>query len=253
MNIAVVTLDSLRYDVAERASTPNLRRLFEQCGAGTWRRVYAPATYTLPSHLSLFQGAIGPSNFGPEPVYNRSISSFFKIALPWRTAERGLYEVAPAENVVRGFREQGYRTVGVGGVGWFNPAYATSSFWRGQFFDEFYWDDRFSEHNRSSFEHQLETVGGLLEDSSRRPLFFFLNVAATHAPYREEEASTAGQERALEYVDEHWPKLISLLPKPCHVLLLSDHGDCFGEDGRWGHCFYHEKVMEVPMVHFVLS
>jgi hypothetical protein len=252
VNIAVVTLDSLRYDVAAEAPTRNLRSVFERCGAGSWRKVYAPATYTLPSHLSLLQGAIGPSNFGPEPVYNRTICSFFKIALPWRSGERGLYEVGPAENVVRGFRDQGYRTVGIGGVGWFNPAYATSNFWRGRFFEEFYWDDKFSEHSSSSFEHQLETVGQVLDAWDQRPLFFFLNVAATHAPYRGEEASTTGQGKALQYVDEHWPELIARLPRPCHVLLISDHGDCFGEDGRWGHAFYHEKVMEVPMIHFVV-
>ena len=34
------------------------------------------------------------------------------------------------------------------------------------------------------------------------------------------------------------------------VVMCGDHGDCLGENGLWGHGFYHPKVMEVPMAIF---
>src|SRR2546428_9201261 len=38
MNIAVVSLDSLRYDVAVNTPTPNLDGIFRRYEAGSWRR-----------------------------------------------------------------------------------------------------------------------------------------------------------------------------------------------------------------------
>jgi hypothetical protein len=29
--------------------------------------------------------------------------------------------------------------------------------------------------------------------------------------------------------------------------MCADHGECFGEEGFYGHSFYHPKVFEVPM------
>ena len=249
----MISLDSLRYDVAVEAPTPHLDEIFRSYDAGPWRRVFAQSTYTLPSHLSLLQGAIGPSNLDWEPVYDRRVCSFFKVALPWRAEQRALYEVPAAQNVVKGFERQGYRTIGIGGVGWFNPAYETSGFWKERFFQRFHWQPEFGEENPDSFVAQLGVAERELCDRDGSPLFFFLNVSATHDPYRGEPASKEGQGRALQYVDRHFPRLIELLPKPCHVLLWSDHGDCFGEDGVWGHGFPHEKVLEVPMVHFVAT
>jgi glucan phosphoethanolaminetransferase (alkaline phosphatase superfamily) len=85
------------------------------------------------------------------------------------------------------------------------------------------------------------------------PVFFFLNCPSTHTPYCVNGRSLDGQGKALQYVDAHIPTLIDLMPKPCHCFILADHGDCFGEDGLWGHNLYHEKVMEVPFIHFPLE
>jgi arylsulfatase A-like enzyme len=43
------------------------------------------------------------------------------------------------------------------------------------------------------------------------------------------------------------PELIEALPRPLWLVIMADHGDCMGEDGLWGHSFYHPKVMEIPM------
>jgi glucan phosphoethanolaminetransferase (alkaline phosphatase superfamily) len=63
------------------------------------------------------------------------------------------------------------------------------------------------------------------------------------------EPTVAGQVQALEYVDSHLPELLELLPDRCDLMILADHGECFGEEGLWGHSFYHPKVMEVPFAY----
>ena len=37
-------------------------------------------------------------------------------------------------------------------------------------------------------------------------------------------------------------------PDNGYIIIASDHGECFGEDGLWGHSFYHEKIMTVPII-----
>lgn len=60
----LVTWDSCRYDTYMKAHTPMLDRF------GPARRGWAMGTYTLPSHIAMFQGFL-PHVFGDEPLYNR--------------------------------------------------------------------------------------------------------------------------------------------------------------------------------------
>ncbi len=55
------------------------------------------------------------------------------------------------------------------------------------------------------------------------------------------------QRASLEYVDRELALLFTEL-KDYFAVICGDHGDCWGEDGLWGHGFYHPRVMEVPMV-----
>ena len=73
--------------------------------------------------------------------------------------------------------------------------------------------------------------------------------------YRPEDAKYGSmlqhaQIRAVEYLDTCLPSLLTAFPENTVVMVLSDHGEAFGEDGYWGHGVYHEKVMEVPMALF---
>jgi len=49
--------------------------------------------------------------------------------------------------------------------------------------------------------------------------------------------------------------MANLIAKPCHFIILGDHGTCFAEmdDGVTGHGFVHESVMTVPMCDFILE
>jgi hypothetical protein len=62
------------------------------------------------------------------------------------------------------------------------------------------------------------------------------------------------QAAALADLDAELPPLLAALRRrgPCFCLVLSDHGEAFGEDGRWGHRLVHPTVTTVPYAHFLL-
>lgn len=263
-SIVVVTLDSLRFDVAMEAYTPNMKHLLahhrfslEENPLENWRLVSAPSYYTLPSHISMlcgfqFPGTSDPKVPGP---FNRRKYNLFDIQ-----SKPARFCLPRCRSIPSGLRELGYRTIGIGGVDWFRDDRAASAFWRDEIFKEFYWDIKFSPRYPDSFESQIN----LLKDLSiKEQCFLFINVSTTHWPYRywdENENFLPGtpfdrdgnipvscQVKALEYIDSLIPSLIDVLPKPCNLILTSDHGDNFGEGGLWGHHYYHPKLMEVPM------
>lgn len=57
-------------------------------------------------------------------------------------------------------------------------------------------------------------------------------------------------------MDSHLPSVLELLPRPCHVLLWSDHGTLLGEElggePALGHGFYHPLVVTVVAADFML-
>jgi hypothetical protein len=118
-----------------------------------------------------------------------------------------------------------------------------------------------------------------------RPAFYLLNTGETHYPYAlpDEDPSmwprisgvhgvfkrldegggdepaffdeaTLGSLRdrqieAASYLDGVIAKLFDLVPRNTWVIVTSDHGELFGEDGFFGHGpIAHEKVLEVPFV-----
>ncbi len=55
--------------------------------------------------------------------------------------------------------------------------------------------------------------------------------------------------RSLEYLDGVFERLLERLPDDTRLIVTSDHGELFGEDGYFGHGpIAHEKVLEVPFV-----
>ena len=61
------------------------------------------------------------------------------------------------------------------------------------------------------------------------------------------------QRMAAEFLDGRLPGLFSSIPVNTLVVLCGDHGECFGEDGYWGHGVNHPKVLEVPLAIFRLD
>jgi hypothetical protein len=255
MNLALIVIDSLRFDTTQVATTPNFRSIFQKFSNDEyWVQVGANATYTLPAHIALLKDGRTPCRNQPDVPgpYNREKEILFRPQLAWREKD-ATYPTPEAPNIVKGFEKLGYRTVGIGGVHWFNTAFQTSAFWGGEYFQEFYWRPDFADDHPDGFENQLGLCEGLFENHRPDvPVFFFINIASCHFPYRRNERSVQGQARCLEYIDAHIQDLLQLLPLPCHVLIMADHGECFGEDGLWGHAIYHPKIMEIPMKSFIM-
>ena len=61
------------------------------------------------------------------------------------------------------------------------------------------------------------------------------------------------QVEAIEYLDGQLGALFRALPDNTVVVVCGDHGECFGEDGYWGHGVHHAKVYEVPLGIFRLD
>jgi arylsulfatase A-like enzyme len=85
------------------------------------------------------------------------------------------------------------------------------------------------------FKHLDEAGGGAGE-----PAFFD---DATMAKLRERQIEAA------RYLDGVMGRLFDLVPSNTWIVVTSDHGELFGEDGFFGHGpVAHEKVLEVPFV-----
>ncbi len=253
-SIVLITIDSLRYDVASIADTPNFKKLFKENNNSGWYKVGAQATYTLPAHISIFHAGLMPcdNRESTPPPFNRHKEKLFKAQLAWQRTTGAKFPTPAAPNIIKGFEKLGYRTIGIGGVNWFNNKFPTSNIWHKRYFNEFYWEEKFTEENFKSLEHQINLINKLKLKTEKKPIFLFLNISYTHAPYLGFGKSVLGQKASFEEVDKLLPNLLEVLPNKYHLMICGDHGECFGEDGLWGHGFYHPKVMEVPFAYINL-
>ena len=94
---------------------------------------------------------------------------------------------------------------------------------------------------------KIESIGGLRETDQK---VYFIGQDFLSFPHDEELLlyDFNKQIASVEYIDVGLGGLLSLLAKEKRktlVVVCSDHGECFGEDGLYGHGFYHPKVMEV--------
>ncbi|HZL41832.1 MAG TPA: sulfatase-like hydrolase/transferase [Verrucomicrobiae bacterium] len=108
---------------------------------------------------------------------------------------------------------------------------------------------RFGRHVRRDFVDGVTT-----------PWFLFVNFGETHHRFVYEGCSwydepfdygdanecKRKQRACLEYLDGQIQRLVQALPES-DLIICSDHGEAFGEDGLWGHGFHHPVIMEVPM------
>lgn len=254
-DVALVTLDTLRYDVARdalaRGQTPALAALLP---GGIWERRHTPGSFTYAAHHAFFAGFL-PTPEGPGP-HPRLFAARFPGS---ETTVDGTF-VFDAPDLVTGFAGLGYATVCIGGVGFFNQRSPLGRVLPG-LFAESHWEESFGVTDPSSTENQVRRVLEVLDRlPADRRLFLFLNVSALHQPNRifsegAREDSPATQAAALAYVDRWLPVALNALRRRAPVLciLCSDHGTAYGEDGYTGHRLGHAVVWTVPYAEFVLS
>ena len=261
MNFLLLVYDSCRYDVLEAAQTPVL---------DTYSRIVlaqAPANFTFASHQAFFVGFL-PNAVDNVPYYNRFCKQL--IGLPGigepQVVKDALMKVPSSWNLVRGFRDRGYQTVGTGAMNWFRQESLTADF------------EHFL-YTGTDADAQIDYL--LSEITPDKPFFGFINFGETHTPYwfkgksshcpvdvrarrmiwpPVEDGPTGQANEAFqhqvacaEYLDSRLPRLFQALPGETLVVLTADHGECFGEDGYWGHGVNHPKVFEVPLAIFRLD
>ena len=251
-DIALVTLDTLRYDVAVAAmaggETPVLAGLLPD----GWEERHSPGSFTYASHRSFFAG------FLPTPArpgrHERPLALEFAGS---ETTGPTTCRLA-GRDIVEGLSLKGYRTVCVGGVGFFDPATPLGADLTGRF-QEVHWEQRFGVAELRGFEAQIERVEQVLGREDDRLRFTFLNVSSLHQPNCHHlpgatEDSAETQRAALAYVDRHLARLLMALAavRDCWVILCSDHGTAYGDDGYVGHRLGHPVVWTVPYAEIVL-
>jgi hypothetical protein len=254
-DILFVTLDTLRYDVAaewlDRGRTPSLKRVLP---GGRWERRHSPATFTYAAHHAFFAGFL-PTPVTPGP-HERLFAARFAGS---ESSGPGTY-VFDAADLPSGLAAAGYHTVCLGGVGFFNPGAPLGRVLPG-LFAEASWEPGFGVTAPDGFRAQVEHLEKVIAAlPPEKPLFSFVNVASLHQPNLHYAPGKRADDReshgaALAYVDSVLPRLFALATsrgRPCQVIICSDHGTLYGEDGHTGHRVAHEHVWTVPYADFVL-
>ena len=275
-DIVLLVLDTLRYDVAQalhvEGRTPNLSRYL---GPEGWERRHSPASFTYAAHHAFFAGFLPtPARPGKHP---RLFAAAFEGS---ETTTEDTWVFAEA-TIPEALAARGYRTICAGGVGFFNQRTELGRVLP-SLFETSRWCREFSVVDYESTRHQFEWVASELADEDRRA-FVFVNVSAIHQPNcgyvpGKEADDLQSHAAALEYVDSQVPALFEALrvrsprsagepPAPqkhaieppalqsrdAFVIVTSDHGTAYGEDGYFGHRCAHPVVWEVPYAHFVLE
>ncbi len=261
-NFLLLTYDSCRYDVLSEAETPVLDSFSQVYSAQT------PANFTYAAHFAFFAGIL-PNVSDDVPFYNRFTRQLMGLAEVGETqvVVNSLVAVQSEWNLPIALQQRGYQTVGAGAMNWFRQKTLSQGF----------------EHFRFTGTDADGQIGFLLDRlDPARPFFAFINFGETHAPFwfagKEDEcpvdvrarimtwpprqgdgpvgrdnAAFQHQVRAAEFLDTRLPRLFSAIPDNTVVVLCADHGECFGEDGYWGHGVNHPMVLEVPLAIFRLD
>ena len=261
-SVLLISLDSCRYDTFATAHASG--GLPHLSAVAPLHKALAPSYFTYGSHAAFWMG-FTPGVIGTtQPWLNPKAGKLFRMAFAGHPGRDGVEGFRlGGSNIVEGFRQRGYLTLGCGAVDWFNTSSETGSV-LAKPFEHFYFAG-----NTWSLSHQLEWLDQRLSEApDDQPRFVFLNVGETHVPYWHEGASwerwpspcvpfgnehccalkSASQQRAcLEWVDRQLAPLLDCF-RDGTVLICADHGDCWGEDGLWEHGVSHPATLTVPLL-----
>ncbi|MEK8034577.1 STM4013/SEN3800 family hydrolase [Ideonella sp. DXS29W] len=252
-DIVFVTLDTLRYDVAQAEFEQGRLPVFQSLlPPGGWERRHTPGSFTYAAHHAFFAGFLPtPSEGGPD-------ARLFATAFVGSQTTSDTTYVCDQADIVSGLAASGYHTVCIGGVGFFNRQTALSRVLP-DLFAESHWSPSMGVGARHSTERQVALACRRLAELPGR-VMLFINVSAIHRPNRchlpgATVDSMHTHAAALRYVDGALAPLWSACRQrgPSFVIVCSDHGSAYGEDGHQGHRVAHECVWTVPYAHFFLE
>ena len=251
-DILFVTIDTLRLDAAREAlasgRTPHLQKFI----GGSWEHRHTPGSFTYAAHQAFFAGFL-PTPADPALPAQRLFAARFAGSETTGPRTR----VFESDNFVTGLAEEGYHTICIGGVGFFNKRNALSHVLPG-LFHESHWNEALGVTHPQSTANQFRLAEERLgAASSDQPVFLFINISALHQPnyfYLRESGPDDRESHAaaLGYVDAQWPLLTAAMERrgrPWFFIVCSDHGTAYGEDGWRGHRLAHPVVWNVPYAH----
>lgn len=255
-DILFVCLDTLRWDVARReearGATPVLNRY------GNWKKCHAPGSFTYPSHHAMFAGFL-PSPAKPAPLMRREMLFFPKnIGLGKRPPEKSF--AFDGATWIEGLAKVGYQTICIGGVAFFDRRSDIGKVFPAMF-QHSYWNPSFGCTIKDSADRQVDFAADRLAriDPAQR-VMMYLNIDAIHYPnffYLDgaKKDNIETHAAALRYVDGALDRLFAAFKQrgKTFVIVCSDHGTCYGEDGYEFHAIAHEVVYTVPYKHFILE
>jgi len=252
-NVVFITLDTLRYDIAQKAmdenKTPNLKALFDQ-----WEIRQSPGSFTYAAHHAFFAG------FLPTPVNEPHQERLFSLEFEGSKTTGSRTLSFDNETLIAGFKSIGYYTLCVGGVGFFNKKTPLGKVLPSMFCES-HWDQTFSVTDKQSTKNQIEYAINRLIRREKEKFFLFINISAIHQPNyyyqignETKQDSIETHQLALEYVDQQLPVLFEWLKTQGTnlIILCSDHGTSYGEDNYFGHRLAHPVVWTVPYAEFIL-
>lgn len=253
-DIVFITLDTLRYDVAQALfMAGELPVLGPHLPPGGWERRHSPATFTYAAHHAFFAG------FLPTPAEPGRHARLFATSFRGSETTSAHTRVFEQESIVAGLRAAGYRSICIGGVGFFNKQTALGSVLPGMF-DESHWKPVLGVEHRRSTELQVALAVRRLHELGDRRVFLFINVSAIHFPNHGylpgcRKDNLDSHAAALRYVDRALAPLLAACAAraPTFAIACSDHGSAYGEDGYHGHRLAHETVWTVPYAHFFIE
>jgi len=268
-NVLLITLDTTRADHLGcygygLETSPNLDRLAEQ--SVVYEHAISTASWTLPAHAALFTGKFTSSHgarYDPEGPLR--LTSGIEGPAAWDGYRaRGL---SVEERTLAGLLGQaGYATGAVVAGPWMKRVFGLD---RGF---EHYDDDQVHDVSGRLAEEVTSAALSWLAIPRDGPFFLFLNYYDPHSPFGAPEPFTfrflpEGRPRndrrgnlvhlydgEIRYMDEHLGALFRELERQglwddTLVVVTADHGELFGEGGRWGHGEYlSEAELHVPLI-----
>lgn len=253
-SVLFVTLDSCRFDTAERAGALTMSKV------GPLREARSPSHFTYGSHSAMFVGFTPLATFEPTPLLNPKRAKLFKLAGAGFAGKGGEGFELWGANIIEGFANLGYATIGSAAMAWFDPQTPTGVH-LSHAFARFKYDG-----GLGASERQVTWVAEQLSDVDG-PAFVFINIGETHVPYWHQGADWSPDDNCcvpfqkedryddcverqlscLRHVDQVLAPLIGMF-MDATILICADHGDAWGEDGVWEHGVPHDKVLAVPLI-----
>lgn len=255
-DILFICLDTLRYDAAfeeqENSNTPILNKY------GKWKKCHASGNFTYPSHHAMFSGFL-PSPVEFVPITKRQMLFFPKNIGMGSNAPKNSFAFE-GSTFIEGLANVGYETICIGGVAFFDKRSDIGNVFPNMF-KKSYWNPQFSCSVKESTENQVNfAIKEINKLDKQKRIFMYINVDAIHYPnyfYLDGESkdNIETHKAALRYVDSKLEKLFDTFKhrNKTFVIVCSDHGTCYGEDGYYFHCVSHEVVYTVPYKHFILE